>query len=72
MSTRSQDALAAAGIMEPTPVQLEAIPHILRGSDVAVQSYTGSGKVSFTTPSAAAAAIHRTLLRALMAEQILL
>ena len=40
-----QGALPAAGIVEPTPVQLEAIPHILRGVDVAVQSYTGSGKV---------------------------
>ena len=40
-----QGALPAAGIVEPTPVQLEAIPHILRGADVAVQSYTGSGKV---------------------------
>jgi len=40
-----QGALPAAGIVEPTPVQLEAIPPILRGVDVAVQSYTGSGKV---------------------------
>ena len=52
--TRSQGALAEAGIAEPTPVQLEAIPQILSGSDVAVQSYTGSGKVSDGTPWTAA------------------
>jgi superfamily II DNA/RNA helicase len=36
--------LAAAGFVEPTAVQLEAIPAILRGSDVIAQSQTGTGK----------------------------
>ena len=58
----SQGALAAAGISEPTPVQLEAIPQILRGVDAAVQSYTGSGKVSFLDPDCSRWITSQTLL----------
>ncbi|MCC2683537.1 MAG: box helicase [Paenibacillaceae bacterium] len=36
--------LAAAGIVEPTSVQAEAIPAVLRGADVIAQSQTGTGK----------------------------
>ena len=47
-------------------MQLEAIPHIIRGSDAAVQSYTGSGKVSSMRPSCAACERQtRMLVRAL-------
>lgn len=31
--------------MEPTAVQAAAIPRVLEGGNVAVQCYTGSGKV---------------------------
>ena len=58
---RLQGALPAAGIVEPTPVQLEAIPPILRGVDVAVQSYTGSGKVKLLHTGAAGLSIIVTL-----------
>ena len=40
-----QGRLIAQGVVEPTDVQREAIPPILTGTDVAVQCYTGSGKV---------------------------
>jgi superfamily II DNA/RNA helicase len=37
-------ALAAGGILTPTPVQEETIPLLLQGRDVVVQAHTGSGK----------------------------
>lgn len=33
------------GIKEPTQVQEAAIPKVLAGTNVAIQCYTGSGKV---------------------------
>lgn len=40
-----------AGYIAPSPVQAEAIPHILQGHDVLVSSQTGSGKTaSFVIP----------------------
>ena len=44
-----QGRLIAQGVVEPTDVQREAIPPILTGTDVAVQCYTGSGKVRSAT-----------------------
>lgn len=38
------DSLSEYGITEPTPVQAEAIPAILRGTDVLARSQTGTGK----------------------------
>jgi superfamily II DNA/RNA helicase len=32
-------------IQNPTDVQIAAIPKVLAGGNVAIQSYTGSGKV---------------------------
>ncbi|MWV46875.1 DEAD/DEAH box helicase [Paenibacillus sp. HJL G12] len=38
------DGLSEYGITEPTPVQSEAIPAILKGADVLARSQTGTGK----------------------------
>ena len=46
-----QAALADRGITEPTPIQAQAIPHLLRGADVIGQARTGSGKtIAFAGP----------------------
>lgn len=41
-----QAGLAEGGIEVPSPIQEAAIPVLLSGSNAAIQSYTGSGKVS--------------------------
>ena len=56
-------AVADAGYTEPTPVQREAIPHVLAGRDLLAAAQTGTGKTAAfvlpilqrlaTTPSAA-------------------
>lgn len=44
--------LDAKGIVEPTPVQEEAIPVVLEGADVIATAQTGTGKtLGFTLPS---------------------
>jgi ATP-dependent RNA helicase DeaD len=44
-------ALAAQGIAEPVPVQMEAIPALLAGRDVIIEAPTGSGKtLAFLIP----------------------
>ena len=43
---RIAEALAALGYEEPTPVQREAIPPLLAGSDVLAQAATGTGKTA--------------------------
>ena len=40
-----QGHLRNLGVQTPTPVQEAAIPRVLRGENIAIQSYTGSGKV---------------------------
>lgn len=37
-------SLTAMGVVEPTPIQAEATPHLLAGRDVVGQAQTGSGK----------------------------
>ncbi len=44
-------AVADAGYTEPTPIQAQAIPHVLQGKDVLGCAQTGTGKTaSFTLP----------------------
>ncbi len=44
-------AIAGMGFEKPTPVQLQVIPLMLQGSDVVVQSQTGTGKTAaFAVP----------------------
>ena len=44
-------AAADLGWTVPTPVQIEAMPAVLRGQDVQVQAQTGSGKTgAFALP----------------------
>ncbi|HEY1216312.1 MAG TPA: DEAD/DEAH box helicase, partial [Bryobacteraceae bacterium] len=46
-----QANLAANGFVEPTPVQAEAIPPALAGSDVVATAQTGTGKtLAFVLP----------------------
>ena len=44
-----QAYLDELGIMDPTEVQAAAIPRVLQGGNVAIQCYTGSGKVCHAT-----------------------
>ena len=46
LDPRLVDALAALGYEEPTPIQREAIPPLLAGSDVLGQAATGTGKTA--------------------------
>jgi ATP-dependent RNA helicase DeaD len=40
------EAVEKAGFVEPSPVQVEAIPSILEGRDVVAQAHTGTGKTA--------------------------
>ncbi|KAA0546839.1 DEAD/DEAH box helicase [Bacillus sp. BGMRC 2118] len=51
ISEKRQDKLRTIGIASPTPVQQQAIPHLLNGNDVITQAQTGTGKtISFILP----------------------
>lgn len=51
LSKQVLDAVGDAGYADPTPIQKEAIPHILTGRDVLGCAQTGTGKTaSFTLP----------------------
>ena len=44
-------AVEEVGYVEPTPIQAQAIPHVLMGRDVLGSAQTGTGKTaSFTLP----------------------
>jgi hypothetical protein len=44
-----QMRLREMGVLQPTQVQQEAIPKALTGVNIAIQCYTGSGKVGICT-----------------------
>ncbi|MBO1905378.1 DEAD/DEAH box helicase [Microvirga sp. 3-52] len=51
LSDKVQQAVAAAGYAEPTPIQAQAIPHVLARRDVLGIAQTGTGKTAaFTLP----------------------
>ena len=54
---RVQVRLAEIGVHEPSDIQRAAMPHIVEGRTLAIQSYTGSGKVCRTRPWIACVAL---------------
>jgi superfamily II DNA/RNA helicase len=51
LSEKVLQAVASSGYLEPTPIQAEAIPHVLAGRDVLGIAQTGTGKTAaFTLP----------------------
>src|SRR5262245_27359460 len=46
LSEPLQRAVAAAGYVKPTPIQAQAIPHLLAGRDVLGCAQTGTGKTA--------------------------
>jgi superfamily II DNA/RNA helicase len=51
LSEKVLQAVAASGYLTPTPIQAEAIPHVLAGRDVLGIAQTGTGKTAaFTLP----------------------
>jgi len=51
LSDKVQQAVAASGYTEPTPIQAQAIPHVLARKDVLGIAQTGTGKTAaFTLP----------------------
>lgn len=51
LSQKVVDAVAAAGYTQPTPIQAQAIPHVLARKDVLGIAQTGTGKTAaFTLP----------------------
>eukprot|EP01044_Picomonas_judraskeda_P047225 COSAG03_NODE_26761_length_257_cov_0.651899_1_plen_59_part_01 len=51
LSEKVLNAVEAAGYTEPTPIQAEAIPHVLARRDVLGIAQTGTGKTAaFTLP----------------------
>jgi len=51
ISNELQDILKKNGIVEPTPVQIQSIPVLLKGQDIICQAQTGTGKtLAFMLP----------------------
>src|SRR5512138_1084900 len=51
LSDKVQAAVAASGYTQPTPIQEQAIPHVLARQDVLGIAQTGTGKTAaFTLP----------------------
>ncbi|MEA3190817.1 MAG: ATP-dependent helicase RhlE [Thermoplasmata archaeon] len=46
LSAGTLDAIAAMGYENPSPIQLDAIPHLLAGRDLLGQARTGTGKTA--------------------------
>ena len=51
ISDRRANHLETIGFTEPTPIQAQAIPHLLAGKDIVGQAQTGTGKTAaFSLP----------------------
>lgn len=51
LNTRLQNVISALGYTEATPIQIQAIPHVLNGRDVLGAAQTGTGKTgAFALP----------------------
>lgn len=46
LSRKVYNAISDMGFEEPSPIQAEAIPHLMRGKDVIGQAQTGTGKTA--------------------------
>src|ERR1700684_2251355 len=69
LSTAVVDGVKAAGYIEPTPIQLRAIPLVLSGRDVIGSAQTGTGKTAaFALPILSKLGNHKPFPRALVLE----
>ena len=51
ISEERANHLETIGFTEPTPIQVQAIPHLLAGKDIVGQAQTGTGKTAaFSLP----------------------
>jgi ATP-dependent RNA helicase DeaD len=67
ISERWTEALARQGINEPTDIQLQSIPQILKGRDLIGQAQTGTGKtLAFLLPILQTLNIQKDALQALI------
>lgn len=46
LDSRLLNTLSELGIVNPTPIQQQAIPHVLQGKDVLAGAQTGTGKTA--------------------------
>lgn len=61
------EGVKAAGYTDPTPIQLRAIPAVLKGSDLIGSAQTGTGKTAaFTLPTLSRLGTHKPFTRALV------
>jgi ATP-dependent RNA helicase RhlE len=69
LSSQIMEGVAAMGYVEPTPIQLRAIPLIMSGSDVIGSAQTGTGKTAaFALPILSKLGQHENATRALVLE----
>jgi ATP-dependent RNA helicase RhlE len=69
LSPQIMEGVAAMGYVEPTPIQLRAIPLVMAGTDVIGSAQTGTGKTAaFALPILSQLGQHETRTRALVLE----